>query len=108
METSDFQGNLSEFELKGMEQVKKRKVPLRKCIVTGEMKPKQELIRIVRSKEGVISVDPTGKMNGRGAYISNNEECFEQAKKKDILSRHFQEKISEDVYQELQKMSRRK
>lgn len=87
--------------------MKKKKVPLRKCLVTGEMKPKQELIRIVRSPEGVISVDTTGKKNGRGAYISNNADCFEQAKQTDILSRHFQTKISEDVYNELEQASRR-
>ena len=48
----------------------RKKVPLRKCIVTGEMKPKKELVRIVRSKEGEVSIDLTGKKSGRGAYLS--------------------------------------
>lgn len=59
-----------------------KKVPLRKCVVTGEMLPKKSMIRIVRSKEGVVSVDPTGKMSGRGAYVSKSEEVVEMARKK--------------------------
>lgn len=90
-----------------MEPMKQRKVPLRKCIVTNEMKPKQELIRIVRSPEGVVTVDLTGKMNGRGAYISNNEESFELAQKKDVLSRHLQVKVSPEIYDELKEASKR-
>lgn len=90
-----------------MEPVKQRKVPLRKCIVTNEMKPKQELIRIVRSPEGDVSIDLTGKKNGRGAYISNNEEAFELAKKKDILSRHLQVKVEPEIYDELNAASKR-
>ncbi|WP_088105130.1 RNase P modulator RnpM [Halalkalibacter urbisdiaboli] len=82
--------------------MKQRKVPLRKCVVTNEMKPKHELIRIVRSPEGEVTVDPTGKKNGRGAYISNNQECFEMAKKKDVLSRHLQVKVSPELYDELE------
>ncbi len=87
--------------------MKQRKIPLRKCIITGEMKPKQELIRIVRSPEGVISVDPTGKMNGRGAYVTNDDECFEKAKKLDILSKHFQVQVSPEVYDDLKKARNR-
>jgi predicted RNA-binding protein YlxR (DUF448 family) len=75
-----------------------RKVPLRKCIVTNEMKPKNELIRIVRSKEGEVSLDLTGKKNGRGAYISNNKECFDKAKKKDVLSKLLKVKVVEETY----------
>lgn len=87
--------------------MKQRKVPLRKCLVTNEMKPKQELIRIVRSPEGFVAVDLTGKMNGRGAYISNSEESFELAKKKDVLSRHLQVKVSPEIYEELKEASKR-
>ncbi len=90
-----------------MEPVKQRKVPLRKCIVTNEMKPKQELIRIVRSPEGDVSVDVTGKKNGRGAYISNNDESFELAKKKDVLSRHLQVMVDPEIYDELHEASKR-
>lgn len=81
--------------------MKQRKVPLRKCIVTNEMKTKKELIRIVRSPEGEVSIDQTGKKNGRGAYISNGKEYFEQAKKKDILSKHLNTKVSEEIYDQL-------
>ena len=59
-----------------------RKIPLRKCIVTNEMKPKKELIRIVRSPEGEVSLDPSGKKNGRGAYLSNDEQVFSTCKEK--------------------------
>jgi predicted RNA-binding protein YlxR (DUF448 family) len=82
--------------------VKQRKIPLRKCVVTNEMKPKQELIRVVRSPEGEVSIDPTGKKSGRGAYISNSEECFSVAKKKNILSRHLNVKVSEELYDQLE------
>lgn len=81
--------------------MKQRKVPLRKCIVTNEMRPKKELVRIVRTPEGQVEVDPTGKKNGRGAYISKSKECFEKAKKGDILSRHLNVKVSQELYDEL-------
>ncbi|KGA98212.1 hypothetical protein AJ85_05140 [Alkalihalobacillus alcalophilus ATCC 27647 = CGMCC 1.3604] len=82
--------------------MKKRKVPLRKCVVTNEMKPKQELIRVVRSPEGEVSVDLSGKKNGRGAYLSNSKECFEMAKKKDVLSKQLQVQVSPEIYDELE------
>ena len=63
-----------------------KKVPLRKCIVTGEMLPKRSMIRVVRSKEGVVAVDPTGKLSGRGAYVSKSEEAVEIARKKIFLA----------------------
>lgn len=78
-----------------------RKVPLRKCIVTNEMKPKKELIRIVRSPEGEVSLDPTGKKNGRGAYLTNDEQVFLLAKKKDVLSRHLNVTLTPLQYDEL-------
>lgn len=81
--------------------MKQRKVPLRKCVVTNEMKPKKELIRIVRSPEGEVLIDLTGKKNGRGAYITKDKECFLIAKKKDILSRHLNIKVSPEVYDSL-------
>ena len=63
----------------------KKKIPLRKCVATGEMFPKKEMIRIVRSKEGEVSVDLTGKKSGRGAYVSKSEEAVEQAQERKIL-----------------------
>ncbi|MER2009120.1 MAG: YlxR family protein, partial [Psychrobacillus sp.] len=62
-----------------------KKIPLRKCVATGEMFPKKEMIRVVRSKEGEVSVDPTGKKSGRGAYVSKTVEAVNQAKKKNSL-----------------------
>ncbi|WP_332690298.1 RNase P modulator RnpM [Halalkalibacter lacteus] len=87
--------------------MKQRKVPLRKCIVTNEMKPKQELVRIVRSPEGIVSIDITGKKNGRGAYMTNDDEIFELAKKRDVLSRHLQTKVDATIYDELREASKR-
>jgi predicted RNA-binding protein YlxR (DUF448 family) len=63
----------------------KKKVPMRKCVATGEMKPKKELVRIVRTKEGDVSIDLTGKKSGRGAYLSKDREAVILAKKKKYL-----------------------
>ncbi|HJV15820.1 MAG TPA: YlxR family protein [Bacillales bacterium] len=79
----------------------RRKIPMRKCVATGEMKPKKELVRIVRSKEGEVSIDLTGKKSGRGAYISKDKEAIEVAKKKNTLSNHLQVKIENELYDEL-------
>lgn len=81
--------------------VKKRKTPQRKCIVTNEMMPKKELIRIVRNKEGEISVDPTGKKNGRGAYVSLDMDVIEKAKKSNALAKTFHTEIDMTIYDEL-------
>lgn len=78
-----------------------KKVPLRKCVATGEQLPKKELIRIVRNKEGEVSVDPTGKKNGRGAYLKRSLDAIELAKKKKILNRVLEADIPEEVYEEL-------
>ncbi|WP_034644815.1 RNase P modulator RnpM [Bacillus methanolicus] len=80
---------------------KQKKVPMRKCVATGEMKPKKELVRIVRSKEGAVSIDPTGKKSGRGAYLSKDKEAILLAKKKNILANHLQTTIDETIYDEL-------
>ncbi|WP_042456400.1 RNase P modulator RnpM [Neobacillus dielmonensis] len=82
----------------------KRKVPMRKCVATGEMKPKKELVRIVRSKEGEVSIDLTGKKSGRGAYLSKDKEAVLLAKKKNILSNHLEVSIDETLYDELLKL----
>lgn len=80
---------------------KQRKVPMRKCVATGEMKPKKEMIRIVRSKEGDVSVDLTGKKSGRGAYLSKDKEVILTAKNKRVLAGHLQAEIKEEIYDEL-------
>ena len=78
-----------------------KKVPLRKCVATGEQLPKKELIRIVKNKEGEVSVDPTGKKNGRGAYLKRSLDAIELAKKKQILNRVLDTEIPEEIYEEL-------
>ncbi|GEK32522.1 RNase P modulator RnpM [Kurthia sibirica] len=78
-----------------------RKVPLRKCVATGEMFPKKDMIRIVRSKEGEVSVDVTGKKSGRGAYVSKSEAAVEQAKKKNVFKHHLGVDIPTEIYEDL-------
>ncbi|AOA02194.1 MULTISPECIES: RNase P modulator RnpM [Carnobacterium] len=81
--------------------MQKRKVPMRKCVVTNEMKPKKEMIRIVRNKEGVVAIDPTGKMPGRGAYVSIEPTVVQTAWDKHVLDRHLEATINDEFYQEL-------
>ncbi len=80
---------------------RKRKIPLRKCIVTNERKPKEELIRIVRNKEGEVFVDPTGKKNGRGAYVSKDREVIDKAFKQGIINQALQIEVDPVIYDEL-------
>jgi len=81
--------------------LKKKKVPLRKCIACGEGKPKKELIRVVKSNENEVNIDITGKMNGRGAYICSNLECLELAQKGKKFSRVLEVEITTNIYEEL-------
>ena len=81
--------------------MKQRKIPLRKSVVSGEMKPKKEMVRITRSKEGEVSIDPTGKMPGRGAYVSLEPEEVHQAWDKKILDRVLETTLTDEFYQEL-------
>jgi predicted RNA-binding protein YlxR (DUF448 family) len=80
---------------------KVKKIPLRKCVVTGERFEKKQLLRIVRSPEGVVSVDLTGRANGRGAYVSKDLAAVEKARKTKILERHLEIQIPETVYDEM-------
>ncbi|MEW8971157.1 RNase P modulator RnpM [Mesobacillus jeotgali] len=79
----------------------RKKVPMRKCVATGEMRPKKELVRIVRSKEGEVSIDLTGKKSGRGAYLSKDKEAVQLAKKRNILSRQLDTQVDDAIYDEL-------
>ncbi|MEY8291169.1 YlxR family protein [Carnobacteriaceae bacterium 52-44] len=79
----------------------KNKVPMRKCVVTGEMRPKKEMVRIVKTKENEIFIDETGKRNGRGAYVSLDAEVIQQAKAKDILSGVLKTNVTDEFYDEL-------
>lgn len=81
--------------------MKSKKVPLRKCVGCMEQKSKKELIRIVKSKDGVINVDFTGKAHGRGAYICPDIDCLEKAQKKKALSKAFQGEVSKEIYDSL-------
>ncbi|MDE7280532.1 MAG: YlxR family protein [Ruminiclostridium sp.] len=75
--------------------------PQRKCIGCDEMIEKKGLLRIVKDKEGNISLDPTGKKNGRGAYICRDIKCFEAARKKKAFERSFKCKIPDEIYDSL-------
>lgn len=78
-----------------------KKIPERRCIVCFEAKPKKDLIRIVKPKDGAISVDLTGKKSGRGAYICNSIECLEKAIKTKKLTKVFETDIDKEIYEEL-------
>ena len=78
-----------------------KKIPQRTCIGCNVQKNKNDLIRIVMNKEGNISIDKTGKANGRGAYICNNIECLEKAIKSKSLERSFERKIDDTIYNSL-------
>ncbi len=76
----------------------KKKKPERTCMACNEQKEKQELLRIVRSKDGIIEVDLTGKKSGRGAYICKNLECLEKIIKTKRLEKVFEKEISQEIY----------
>lgn len=78
-----------------------KKIPMRRCIATGEQCPKKDLIRIVKTKENEIFIDETGKKNGRGAYLKKSKEAIELARKKGILDRNLDTKIPDEIYEEL-------
>lgn len=82
-------------------QMKDKKTPQRMCVACREMRDKKQLIRIVRSPEGEISLDFTGRKNGRGAYVCPNAECIEKCKKTKALSRTFKQEIDDAVYDRL-------
>ncbi|MBQ3379113.1 MAG: YlxR family protein [Clostridia bacterium] len=83
--------------------MKTKKIPLRMCLGCGEMKPKRELIRVVKNKDGELFLDLTGKQNGRGAYICKNAECFAKAKKARRFEHKLEAAIPEEVYERLQR-----
>ena len=80
-----------------------KKIPMRQCVGCREMKPKKELIRVVRSPEGAVSLDFGGKMNGRGAYLCPDPECLKKALRSKALDRSLEVTIPEDVYHRLEK-----
>ena len=79
-----------------------KKIPMRQCVGCREMKPKKELIRVVRSPEGAVSLDFKGKLPGRGAYVCPDDECLKRAKRSKALERAFSAPLPEDVWQALE------
>ena len=79
-----------------------KKIPMRQCVGCREMKPKKELIRVVRSQEGAVSLDFKGKLPGRGAYVCPDAECLKRAKRSKALERAFSAPLPEDVWQALE------
>ncbi len=83
--------------------MKQRKVPLRKCVACQSPEEKAELFRIVRSPEGDVFLDSTGKKNGRGAYLSKKKECVIKARDKGLLSRHLNTAVPSGIFDEMLK-----
>jgi predicted RNA-binding protein YlxR (DUF448 family) len=81
--------------------MKLKKIPMRMCTGCMEMKPKRELVRVVRSKEGEVSIDLIGKKPGRGAYICRNNECLEKAFKTKRLDRNLEVTLNDEIYSKL-------
>lgn len=75
-----------------------KKTPMRMCTGCREMKPKQQLIRIVKTPDGEIKLDTTGRLNGRGAYICKSANCLKKAQKAGALSRAFETNVADEVY----------
>ena len=81
--------------------MKQKKIPMRSCVVTGEKLPKRELLRIVRTTDGTVVCDLSGKINGRGAYIKKDVDVLEKAKKTKILEKRLERTISDETYEEV-------
>ena len=79
-----------------------KKIPLRQCVGCGEMKGKKDMLRILKTAENDISLDITGKKNGRGAYVCRSRECLQQARNNKGLARSFKMKIPGEVYDTLE------
>lgn len=84
---------------------KVKKIPFRKCVVTNERLEKKQLLRVVRTPEGSVIVDLSGKANGRGAYVSRDPEVILKAQKTKVLERHLEVAIPDEVYQQLLKVA---
>ena len=84
--------------------MKIKKIPMRTCVVSNERLSKKELLRIVKTPEGEIKIDITGKLNGHGAYIKKDEETLDKAIKTKALERHLECQIDDSVYEEIRKI----
>ena len=84
--------------------MKNRKIPMRSCVVTREKLPKQELLRIVKTTDGMVLGDVSGKINGRGAYIKKDVTVLEKAIKTKVLERVLETEISDNIYNEIKEI----
>ena len=82
--------------------MKEKKIPMRMCIACHDMKPKKEMLRIVKPKDGEVSIDFTGKAAGRGAYICDNSECIKKLRKARLLNKVFSAEIPQEVYDKIE------
>lgn len=82
--------------------MQKKKIPLRKCTGCGEMKPKKELVRVVKTPDDQVLMDLTGRINGRGAYICPNAQCLKIARKSKRIERSFEMSIPDEVYDKME------
>lgn len=80
-----------------------KKIPMRQCVGCREMKPKRELIRVIRTSEDEILIDATGKKNGRGAYICPNRECLEKAVRNKGLERSLKISVPQEIYDDFER-----
>ncbi len=80
-----------------------KKISLRQCVGCGEMKDKKEMMRVLKSAEGLVSLDMTGRKNGRGAYLCMRGECLLKARKNKGLERSFKTRIPDEIYEDLEK-----
>lgn len=81
-----------------------KKIPMRRCLATQESFPKKDLLRIVRTPEGEVKVDVTGKLNGKGAYLSKSMDALKIAKDKKVFARALETEIPDEVYQEIERI----
>ncbi|MEG0994640.1 MAG: YlxR family protein [Bacilli bacterium] len=81
--------------------MKTKVIPLRSCVVTREKLPKKEMLRVVRDKDGKVTIDLTGKANGRGAYVKKDIEVVKEAKTKHALERHLEVAIPDDIFEQM-------
>ena len=81
-----------------------KKIPLRTCVITKEKLPKSELIRVVRTPDGEVIIDETGKANGRGAYLKKDLEVINKASKNKLLNKHLEVNVEEEIYEKLREL----
>lgn len=84
--------------------MKTRKIPMRSCVVTREKLPKSELVRVVRTPDGTVMIDLSGKANGRGAYLKKDQTVFGKAKSSKILNRQLETEVPDAIFEELNQL----